>query len=324
MKKILSIGEATLDCFVFLKDAEVHCNLKHENCELCVRYGEKILAEKVIFSSAGNASNTAVSFARLGLESQLYSLLGDDNNGQFIKDDLKKEGVDDRYIKVCEGMTSYTTAIVFKGERSLLVYHEPREYIMPKFEPVDWVYLTSMGKLFKPAYEKVLDYVKANNIKMSFNPGSFQLKEGVSFLKPYFKETEALFVNKEEAMMLTELSSSASILELSEALYDMGITIVNITDGPKGSYCFDGHQLLSLGLIPAEVVERTGSGDAYGAGFTAALLNGEPIDEAMRWGASNSAGVVAGVGPQIGLLTKDQMHEMLNDNPSVKTKVVRG
>ena len=323
MKKILSIGEATLDCFIFLKDAEVRCQLHDANCMLCINYADKILAEKIAFTVGGNAANTAVSFARMGLESQLYSVIGDDDNGRKILEALTKEGVDQRYIQQFPGMTSYSTAIVFQKERSILVYHEPRDYNLPNFEPVDWVYLTSMGKNYLPAYEKALTFVKKNNAKLSFNPGSFQLKDGVGVLKKFFAATEVLFVNKEEAQMLTEQPASAKISSLAEALYDYGIRIVNITDGPNGAYCFDGQSLLFLEIIPSEIVQRTGCGDAYGAGFTAALLCGEHIDEAMRWGMANAAGVVSQIGPQTGLLSREQLLEMLNDHPTIVPRTIK-
>lgn len=323
MKKVLSIGEATLDCFVFLKDAEVRCELHHEKCMLCIHYADKILAEKLVFTVGGNAANTSVSFARLDLDSQLYSVIGGDDNGKKILIALEKEGVDQRYIQKFGGMTSYSTAIVFQSERSLIVYHEPREYKLPNFEPVDWVYLTSMGKDYKSAYEKVLAFINKTGAKLSFNPGSFQLRDGVTVLKKYLAVTEVLFVNKEEAMHLTELSASASIAALAEALYDCGVKIVVITDGPNGAYCFDGHELLFLEIIPSDVVQRTGCGDAYGAGFTAALLHGETIDEAMRWGMANAAGVVTKIGPETGLLTKAEMREMLSDYPKIVPKTVR-
>lgn len=324
MKKVLSVGEATLDCFVFLDDAEVRCELHHANCMLCVHYADKILAKKLVFTVGGNAANTAVSFARLGLTSQLYSVLGSDDNGRRINEALESEGVDRRYIQTFDGMTSYSTAIIFQKERSLLVYHEPREYNLPNFEPVDWVYLTSMGKNYRSAYEKVFTFIKKTGAKLSFNPGTFQLKDGVDVLKKYFAVTEALFVNKEEAMLLTEQSATASVRDLAEALYDYGIKLVNITDGANGAYCFDGHSLLYMGIIPVDAVQRTGTGDAYGAGFTAALLHGESIDEAMRWGMANAAGVVGKIGPEEGLLTREQMRAMLSDHPKIVPKAFRG
>ena len=320
MKNVLSVGEATLDSFVFVSDANVHCTLDKSKCEFCINYASKIMADNVEFHVGGNAANTAVSFSRLGLHSQLYSMRGDDWIGKVIAEHLNKEGVDGRYIEVEKGPTSYATAIVFQNERNLIIYHVPREYVLPDFEPVDWVYLTSMGKAYAPAYEKVIQLVKKNKIKLSFNPGTYQLKAGVEALKPILDVTECLFVNVEESQLLTELSVKASIRELSERLFDLGPNIVSITDGPRGAYAFDGHQLLYCDIFPAKVVERTGAGDSFSAGFTAALLNGEDMEEALRWGMANSAGVISMVGPEQGLLTKDQMAESLNDNHKIQPK----
>ena len=323
MKKVLSIGEATIDSFMFLSDANVHCNVSRTRCEFCLKYGEKILAEDLNFSVGGNAANTAVSFSRLGLHSQLYSVIGTDWLSNKIIEDLEKEKVDFSYLERETGATSYADVLIFEGERNLIVYHVPRKYHLPKFEPVDWIYLTSLGKDYNHAYEQVLDYVKKTGAKISFNPGSYQLRAGIHALKPVLKMTEALFVNLDEARMLTELRSSASVRHLAEALYDYGPKIINITDGENGAYCFDGYQLLHLKIFPSNVRETTGAGDSYASGFTAALLHGETIDQAMRWGMANSASVVGQVGAQKGLLNKNRLEEILNDHPNLTPKVIR-
>lgn len=323
MKKILSIGEATLDSFMFIHEANVHCTIDKKKCEFCVNYADKILADDLVFSVGGNAANTAVSFARLGLHSQLFSIRGDDWLGKQIESTLTKENIDQKYIVVEPGPSSYASAIVFQGERNEVIYHVPHEYYLPDFEPVDWVYLTSMGKAFKTAYDKAITFVKENKIKLSFNPGSNQLKAGLESLKPILKETTCLFVNVEEALLLTELPITPSIRELSEKLYDLGPDIVTLTDGANGAYAFDGRQLLFCDIFPAKVVERTGAGDSFAAGFTAAMLQGEDISEAMRWGMANSAGVVSKIGPEAGLLTKDYMGETLGNNMAIQAKLVR-
>jgi len=323
MKKILSIGEATLDAIVFLSEANVHCTLHKEKCEFCINYADKVMADNLKFSLGGNAANTAVAFSRLGLDSQLFSVIGDDWIGKHAHELLEKEKVDCRYVETEPGPTSYATALIFQGERNLIIYHVPREYVLPDFEPVDWIYLTSMGQAYIDAYRKVLAFTKQHQAKISFNPGTFQLRAGVKVLKPYLEITEALFVNKEEARQLTELPASASIHDLSVALYDLGPKIINITDGPVGAYSFDGQQLLFLDIFPVPVVQRTGCGDSYASGFTAALLHGKTIDEAMRWGMANAAGVVSHTGPQEGLLTKDTLFELLSDFHKIQPKPVR-
>jgi len=323
MKKLLSVGEATHDSFVFIHDANVHCDINKKNCQLCLGYGEKILADDVVNTVGGNAANTAVSFARLGHESQLFSMVGDDSMGREIVNQLKKDKVDDRYIQIEKGKTSSATGVVFKGERVQMIHHIPRDYNLPNFEPVDWVYLTSMGKAYAHAYERVITFVKKHNIKVSFNPGTFQLKAGVNALKPILAVTQILFVNVEEARHLTELSSKAEIIKLAEGLYDLGPKIVVITDGPAGAYAFDGEKLLFCDIFDVEIIERTGCGDSFGAGFTAAILEGKTISEALRWGMANSMGVVQKVGPQEGLLTKSEMEEALNDFHKIQPKLVK-
>ena len=64
-------------------------------------------------------------------------------------------------------------------------------------------------------------------------------------------------------------------------------------------------------IIKVEVVEKTGAGDAYTAGFLAATLNNQPIEEAMHWGALDSASVIQKTGAEDGLLTKLELEEKL-------------
>jgi sugar/nucleoside kinase (ribokinase family) len=323
MKKVLSIGEATLDSFIFLDDANVHCTLDKSKCEFCINYASKTIATDCKFTVGGNAANAAVGFRRLGLESQLFSVRGDDWIGEQIQAVLDEEGVDSRYIQIEPGQTSFATALIFQGERNLVVYHVPRDYHLPKFDPVDWVYLTSMGRAFTHAYERAVTFVKEHNIKMTFNPGTYQLKAGVKALKPILEATEVLVLNTDEARQLTELSVKASFRELAESLYDLGPKVVVITDGQNGAYCFDGRELLFCDIFPSEAVERTGAGDSFATGLSAALLHGKDLSEAMRWGMAESSSVVQKVGPQEGLLTYEQLIEYLDSNRKIQPRVIK-
>ncbi|MEK7548325.1 MAG: carbohydrate kinase family protein [Patescibacteria group bacterium] len=318
MAKILSVGEATLDCFMFVSDANVHCSIDKSKCEFCLNYADKVMADKMKFTVGGNAANTAVSFARLGLESFAYAVIGDDWSGDQIRHQLDREKVSCDYLIVEKGQTSFTVGLVFQGERTLVIHHVPRNYQLPKFKPVDWIYLTNLGLDFQDSYRRVLHFAADSQAKITFNPGTYQLKAGLKVLKPVLAKTEALFLNKEEAQLLTELPGSASMRQLAEALYDLGPKIINVTDGPEGAYAFDGQRLLFCDIFPIEVVERTGTGDAYSSAFTAALASGLEIEQAMRWGMANSAGVVNKIGPQEGLLTDEELASMLNKHRRVQ------
>ena len=78
----VAIGDITTDAFIQLKDARVNCDIDDKNCQLCVRFGDKIPYEDVtVVRAVGNSPNAAVSAHRLGVKSALATNLGDDRNG---------------------------------------------------------------------------------------------------------------------------------------------------------------------------------------------------------------------------------------------------
>jgi ribokinase len=64
-------------------------------------------------------------------------------------------------------------------------------------------------------------------------------------------------------------------------------------------------------MYPGEVVERTGAGDAFAAGFLAAAQRAQGLPDSMLWGSINASSVVSHIGSQAGLLKKDEMEEFL-------------
>lgn len=323
MKKVLSVGEATIDSFLFLSSANAHCSVDTKKCEFCIQYASKTLADRLEFSVGGNAANASVGFKRLGFLSQVFTVVGNDWIGQRVLEVLNKEGVSLEYIDKEEGGTSYASVLVFQGERNIIVYHVPRSYHLPKFNPVDLVYLTSMGKNFHHAYEQMMRYIDQYRPLVSFNPGSHQLLSGLETLKPYLKRTTTFFLNKEEATDLVNLPRGSKIKTVIEKLYDTGPKTVVVTDGANGAYSFDGEELYHLDIFPLELVDTTGAGDSFASGYSSAILHGQDNLSAMRWGMANSASVVGQVGAQKGLLSYQSIQEILNDHPKIQPKIFR-
>ena len=102
----------------------------------------------------------------------------------------------------------------------------------------------------------------------------------------------------------------------------MGAKNVVITDGENGAYVeSEKNEAYHLGIIKTEIVEKTGAGDAFSAGFLAAIIYGLGIPEAMTWGTINSASVIGKIGSQEGLLTKLEMEKKLVNN-NLKTVMI--
>ena len=85
MFDITSIGDSTIDTFLVIDDASLSCDLKKEHCKICFDFADKIPITYTTQSIGGNACNAAVSFAKLGLKTNIFSELGDDLNGLVIK-----------------------------------------------------------------------------------------------------------------------------------------------------------------------------------------------------------------------------------------------
>jgi len=178
-----------------------------------------------------------------------------------------------------------------------------------------WVYLTSMGEAFQPFYNHFIDFINRNpGIMLAFNPGSWQLRVGIEALKPVLGVTHVIYVNREEAEKLTGIPDShGADKELLTNLSSLGPKIAIITDGGNGSFVYDsiGKKYYKAGVLPVDAYERTGAGDAFGAGCIAALIKGKGFNEALLWGTVNSASVIGYVGSQRGLLKETEMPEWL-------------
>ena len=319
---IISIGDATLDHFLKISDVIIDCSHKKQSvCMLCLRYADKIAVDELHKVIGGNAANSAVGSARLGLRSAIYTVLGDDDTGQRIHQMLLSEKVSDEYVQHAKGQqTNFSVVLNTNSERTILVYHIDRKYKLPKLRSTEWLYFTSIGKGHDVLHEPIRKYVKNNKVKMAFNPGTFQLKEGAEILKYLIEVTEVLFVNVEEARLI--VGNHKDNKKLLRALHKMGAKIPVVTDGPKGAYTYDGQTFWHIGTTPTEVIERTGAGDAFGTAFMAALLKGKTIPTALRWGTMNSASVIQFIGPEEGLLTEPQLISWLKKFPDIKAEEI--
>lgn len=308
---LLSIGDANLDVFIISSESEALCDIDTKKCLIAFSYADKIPVKNLEFSVGGNSANNAVGVKRLGINVGSVLTLGDDSTGAQIIEKLKKENVDLTYcIQQPSTLSNFNVVVSYTGERTIFTYHAPRSYEFPVQLPkVPWVYLTSMGESYRPFYNHMTEWlVKNPEVKLAFNPGSWQLRGGVKEIGNVFKLSNIVFVNKQEAEKLTGYEAKGEVTkELLMALSGLGPKISVITDGGNGAYTFDGHRFLHCGIMPMDAYERTGAGDAFGSGFLSAVIKGKTIEEALVWGTVNSASVIGYVGAQKGLLKEDDM-----------------
>lgn len=327
MFDLIAVGDATIDNFIQIHDAEVKCNLNKTECMLCIEYGDKISVDKLTHLVAGNAANNAVGGARLKLACAIYVNIGSDAAGKQILDKLKDEGVNTRYVVENKGMDSnLSTVINFQGERTILVYHQSWKYKLPDLDSARWVYFTSVAPSFTHSnlLNELIAYLERTGSKLLYNPGTYQIKDNVKKHPRLLSLSELFIVNKEEAKRILYGTDRDDIpmKKLLKGIADLGSRMVVITDGKMGSYGFDGEKYYHLGIFPAKLLEMTGAGDAYATAVLAGLFYGKDLAEAMRWGAANGASVIEQIGPQAGLLTFNAMMEKLKENSKIVAKEI--
>ncbi len=316
----IAIGDTTVDEFISLEEAQVNCDIDGEKCTISMRWGDKIPYEfSQLVPAVGNAANAAVAAARLGLSSGFVSNVGNDRFGKEVLATFVREGVDTRYITVNEGIpTNHHYVLMYNAERTILIRHENYSYAIPEeFIPPKWIYLSSAGKRSEAFHGDLAAWLNVHpETKLAFQPGTFQIEMGRGKLAPLYAATELVACNKEEAERILDLGET-DIKELLSDMRGLGPKIVLITDGPKGSYVYDGKEMLRVPMYPdtKPPVDRTGAGDASTSTFVVALALGKSIREALLWGPINSMSVVQEIGAQKGLLVRTTLEKYLAAAP---------
>lgn len=323
MKKeydFVAIGDVVTDAFIRIKEASVSCDVNKEKCKLSIAFGDKVPYEFVeVLKAVGNSPNAAVSATRLGLNTALVTNVGDDNNGGECLATLKRNGVSVEFARSHRHMeTNYHYVLWYEDERTILVKHQEYEYSFPDIGNPRWAYVSSLAENSLSYHEEMIQYFNDHpDIKVAFQPGTFQIKLGVEKLSGLYKRCEVFFCNVEEAKRILGIIEEISIEQLLKKTRELGPNIVVITDGPKGAYCFDGNEgwFMPPYPDPKPPYERTGAGDAFASTFTSALALGKPVSEALAWGPINSMSVVQYIGAQRGLLDRQTLERHLADAP---------
>jgi len=326
--EFLAIGDMVIDAFIKLKTAEVVGEPDTKDYKICMPFGEKIPFDDVyVINAVGNASNAAVSAARLGLSTYFVTNIGDDKDGKDCLETLEKNNVHTEYVKINSGMkTNYHYVLMYGPERTILIKHQEYPYAFPEIDEPKWIYFSSINETaFPTMHNAIADYCEAHpDTKLAFQPGKFEIKLGKEKLERLYKNADLFFCNVEEAAKILG-TESLEIKNLLTGMHNLGPKTVVITDGPKGAYAYDGTDMWFVPCYPdpAPPVSRTGAGDAFASTFTSAIALGKTPGEALAWGGINSMAVVQHVGANVGLLTREKLEEYLKNAPeSYKAKKI--
>jgi ribokinase len=253
----------------------------------------------------GSAANTTVGLARLGCRVGFIGKVADDREGRMLLSDFLREGVDTSGITIARCGRSGTVMgfVDEKGERALYVDPGVNDTIETKETQKEYalktkfLHLTSfIGEKSFQAQKKLIETIP-RNVKISLDPGELYARKRAA-LEPIVKKTYVLMPHAKELRLLT---GTADYKKGADILCREGVKMVAVKLGSKGCYVTDGRENHLIEAFKVKVVDTTGAGDAFCAGFLYGLIHGKSLYECGRTSNFVASRCIMKMGARTGL-----------------------
>lgn len=318
------VGSATEDVFVSVPDAHLFRveDRQQEMAYLALEYGAKIRVGDVHIDTGGGATNTAVTFARMGLKTGIVTKIGVDGPGDRVIAGMGRDGIETGgVVRDTEHRTGYSVIITgFTGDRTILVYRGASAFLRESeidwdyLARTSWVYMNSMAGETAAVFPRILEFCGERGIHVALNPGKEQRALGMAGLAPYLRNVTLLVCNRSEAYEITGVPPDRGPGDeerMLKMLLDAGCANVVLTYGSEGSEGMNASGHWKVPVIEGPVVSTVGAGDAFAAACAVGLHRGLGLEQAMRIGTANAASVVQVLGAKNGILTWEQAQAAL-------------
>ncbi|MGD0406552.1 MAG: carbohydrate kinase family protein [Candidatus Bathyarchaeia archaeon] len=254
----------------------------------------------------GSAANTTVGLARLGCKVGFIGKVASDREGKLQMDCFSAEGVDTNgIIKAEQGKSGAVLGFVDKkGARALYINSGVNDTI--KFEEIKpdyasqakFLHLTSFVGEKSLQTQKQLLNTLPSDVKVSFDPGAVYARKGYSAIEPIIKKTYVLMPNSFE---LEQLTGESDYCKGADFMIGRGVKIVAVKLGSAGCYVTDGRERLRIEPFKVKVVDTTGAGDAFCAGFLYGLIKNKSLSECGRLANFVASRCIMEMGARAGL-----------------------
>jgi ribokinase len=257
---------------------------------------EKINADRLEIHPGGVTANNLTQVARLGASAGWLGLLGDDDNGRFIQDAFRADGMDLAGISIVPGARSSMTWIPIDttGERSIYMFPNVTGTLSPTqvsslFAPLIRAarhFHSEASQLRLAPIDTAMRIARAAGVRVLFDldvAPSFFAQMGLGTepeLKASLKTVDVLKPCKAAAR---ELTGETDFEHMARRLLKLGPTLVAITMGGDGSILATDDELIVVPAFAVDVVDTTGAGDAFMGGLSYGLLQGWNLHEIGRF-----------------------------------------
>ncbi len=263
-------------------------------------------------SGGGQAANTCYALARLGFKVGFVGVVGKDKFGHFLLESLS--GVDTSKVKK-RGRSGICVILLDEsGERTNFVFPNANDTL--SLEDFDFSYLNATRYLYLSSFagkraletQKKLVEKVPRSVKIALDPGELHAQRGLKKLEPILRRCSLLFATEREVTYLTEQKSPKG----ARKLLKMGVQTVVVKKGSKGSDIYTNKERVEVPAWQAGVVDTTGAGDVYAAGFLSGLLMGYSLEKSGYIASRLASLAVQGYGRQ-GYPSREELEVILEE-----------
>jgi fructokinase len=308
--KVLGIGNAIVDVICKVNDDFIKKNnLTKGTMKLIFDENEfkKLLKDIKIEKtmSGGSVANSIVGLSQLGNNVGFIGKVSNDDFGEKYEIGLKKEKVDYIYSKKKENLPTGTCLILVTpdSERTMCTFlgtagkvneNDVNDYAVKNSEIIFLEgYLWDEGEP-KKAFDKAINY--ANKVAMSLSDKFCVERHKPHFLNLVKNKLDVTFANEEEMMSLINAKDFKEVLTFGKEIKK----VLVITRGEKGSISINGDEITEFGIKKnLNIVDLTGAGDLFAAGYLHGLINNFKQKECLEKGTEMSSKVIQQFGARI-------------------------
>jgi sugar/nucleoside kinase (ribokinase family) len=308
--KILGIGNAIVDVICKVNDNFIkQNNLTKSTMKLFFDENEfkelltNLKIEKTV--SGGSVANSIVGLSQLGDEVGFIGKVSDDDFGSKYEEGLKKENVKYFYSKKKEDLPTGTCLILVTpdSERTMCTFLGTAGKITEDDVSSDAIkkskiiflegYLWDEGEP-KKAFDKAIN--KANKVAMSLSDLFCVDRHKPHFLNLVKNKLDITFANEQEITSLIEAKNFSEVIDFSRQLNKLMI----VTRGEKGAVAINGDEVVESGVKKnLKIIDLTGAGDLFAAGFLHGYINKLSTKECLEKGTEMSSKVIQQIGARL-------------------------
>lgn len=319
MKKVLGLGNALTDVLLQVSDDDLRelglpkgsMNLiSMEQAEAIQNRFANVRRHMV---AGGSSSNTVAAIARLGGKAAFIGKIGNDDVGNFYREDLIKNGVKPMLLQSDKMSGCSTVLITPDGERTFATYlgaaadMHAEDIRKEAFIGYDIFHIEGYLVQDNELIEKSIKLAKESGCMVSLDLASYNVvNENHYFLKKLIKKyVDIVFANEDESFAYTHLNPEESVNKIAQ---QCDIAVVKV--GKRGSYVQQGKKMTHIGAITTSCTDSTGAGDLYAGGFLHALSEGFDMRRCAEIGTIAAGRVVEIVGTKLNEETWDEIRRI--------------